>query len=148
MAYFPGAGQVLAIQKTPTIVHFSLQYDDPSATYEIPIPAGTFVHNIGTFVTQAFTTSGSNASLTIGDDSSATNYMATTDTVLQTIDTVTTLASGAGETNATGKYYATANSLNFTFVAASAGATAGKVVGWVILSNVKFDGIPTAAAAA
>lgn len=148
MAYFPPAGEVIARTQTPTLVHFSLQYDDASGTYTIPLPAGTFVHEIGTFVSQAFTTSGSNASLAIQSNGASADYMATTDTVLQTIDTVTTLASGAGEASATGKYYATATTLDFVFVAASAGATAGKVIGWVLLSNVRNNGIPAAAAAA
>lgn len=146
MAYFPGVDQVIAAIKSDTLVHFCLTYADASGTYTIPLPAGTFVHNIGTFVSEAFTTSGSNASLEIGDGDGASGYMATTDTVLQTIDTVVTLASGAGEAKATGDYYPTDDTLDFTFVAATAGATAGKVVGWVRLSNVKNDGIPAAAA--
>lgn len=147
MAYFPSAGEVIARIKAATLVHFSLQYNDAAGTYTIPIPAGTFVHGGGTFVSQAFTTSGANASLTAGDSGSATSYMDTTDTVLQTIDTTFTPFSGAGETNATGKYYPTATNLSFVFVPAASGATAGKVVGWVKMSNVTNDGIPTAAAA-
>jgi hypothetical protein len=148
MAYFPGSDEVIASLRAATLVHFSLQYDDASGTYTVPVPAGTFVHEIGTFVSEAFTTSGANAALTIGDGGAATGFMASTDTVLQTIDTVTTLASGAGETYATGKYYPTADTIDFAFTPAASGATAGKVVGFVIMSNVKLDGIPSAAAAA
>lgn len=147
MAYFPPAGEVIARIKAGTLVHFSLQYDDADGTYTIPLPAGTFVHNIGTFVSEAFTTSGANASLAVQGNGASADYMATTDTVLQTIDTVTTLASGAGEASATGKYYPTATTLDFVFVPAASGATAGKVIGWAKLSNVRNDGIPAAAAA-
>lgn len=145
MANFPGTTKRASVL-ADTVVHFALTYADASGTYTVPIPAGTFVKEIGTFVSEAFTTSGSNASLEIGDGSAAAGYMATTDTVLQTIDTVTTKASGAGETYATGKYYPTADTIDFAFVKASAGATAGKVVGYVQYSCVSNDGIAAAAA--
>lgn len=145
MAYLPGTTKRTSAL-ADTVVHFSFNYADASGTYQIPLPAGCFVKEIGTFVSEAFTTSGSNASLTIGDSAGAANYMAANDVVLETIDTVTTLASGAGETNATGKYYATADYIRLVFTAASAGATAGKVLGYVRYSSVSNDGIPAAAA--
>lgn len=145
MAYIPGTLKRTSAL-TDTTVHFAITYADATGTFRINVPAGTFVKEIGTFVSQAFTTSGSNASLSIGDSSSATNYMATNDVVLETIDTVTTKASGAGETNATGKYYSSADYILLTFTAATAGATAGKVLGYVTYSCVSNDGIPVAAA--
>jgi hypothetical protein len=141
MARFPGVGEVRIDARGLTLCHFELGFADASGTYTIPVKAGTFVHDIGTFVTTAFTTSGSNASLAIGDGNSAAGYMATTDTALQTIDTVVTRASTSGEAYATGEYYSVDDTIDFVFVAASAGATAGKVKGFVVMSNVYNDGI-------
>lgn len=144
MARFPGVSEVRIDARGLTLVHFELTYDDVAGTYTIPVKSGTFVHEIGTFVTTAFTTSGANASLTIGDGGSATGYMATTDTVLQTIDTVTMLASTAGEAYATGKFYSVDDTIDFAFVPAASGATAGKVKGFLVMSNVFNDGISAA----
>jgi hypothetical protein len=150
-AIFLGQAELFAAQRTPSIVHFQIKWSEDgtnalaSQTFTIPVKAGTFVHEVSTFVSEAFTTSGSNASLAIGDGTSANGYLATTDTVLQTIDTATTSSRAAGEAFANGKYYAVDDTLDFVFVAAASGATAGCVKGFVVLSNVTLDGIEPAA---
>jgi hypothetical protein len=146
MAYFPPPDEIMAISRTPTVVHFSIDSNDGTATYTIPVKAGTFVHAVCTFVSEAFTTGGANASLAIGDGSSAAGYLATTDTVLQTIDTAVTTSAAGGEAYAGGKYYSADDTIDFAFTAAASAATAGKVVGFVVMSSVRLDGIPAAAA--
>jgi hypothetical protein len=151
MAIFLQQAEIFASQRTPSIVHFEIKWSDdgstalPSQTFTIAVKAGTFVHEVCTFVSEAFTTSGSNASLAVGDGSSANGYLATTDTVIQTIDTATTSSRASGEAYANGKYYSVDDTIDFVFVAATAGATAGCVKGFVVLSNVTLDGIEPAA---
>jgi len=146
MPYLPPPDEILAIGRTPTVVHFSFDSNDASGTYTIPVKAGMFVHAVCTFVSEAFTTSGNNAALNIGDGGSASGYLATTDTVLQTIDTAVTTAAAGGEAYAGGKYYSADDTIDLVFLAANTGGTAGKVVGYVVLSSVRLDGIPAAAA--
>lgn len=146
MAYLPNQDEVLATMRAPTVVHFSFNFSDTSATYTIPVKAGTFVHAVSTFVSQAFTTSGSNAALNVGDGSSTSGFLATTDCVLQTIDTAVTTSAAGGEAYAGGKYYSADDTIDFVFLAADAGATAGKVVGFVTMSSLRLDAIPAAAA--
>ena len=129
------------------VAPFMIQYDAAAGTYNVPLPPGAMVTDIYWFVSEAFTTSGSNASLTIGDADAVDNYADATDTALQTLDTVAAKASGAGQTKATGDYYPTGDNIKLVFTPASAGATAGKIVGGVKFFVVTNGGIPAAAAA-
>jgi hypothetical protein len=150
-AIFLDMPENFAQQRTPSIVHFQIKWSAdgtnalPSQTFTIPVAAGTFVHEVCTFVSEAFTTGGANASLKVGDGADGNGYLNTTDTVLQTIDTATTSSRTAGEAFANGKYYSVDDTLDFVFVAAASAATAGCVKGFVVLSNVTLDGIEPAA---
>lgn len=141
MANFPGVSEIRVDARTNTLVHFDVNYNDAAGTYTIPVKAGTFVHEIGTFVKTAFTTSGANASLTAGDGDSAHGYLDTGDTALETIDTAVTQTRAAGEAYAGGKYYAVDDTIDFVFVPAAAGATAGRVIGYAVLSHISNAGL-------
>jgi len=141
MAKIPSSAELLAVQKTPTVVHFEITSADSSQTFSIPVKAGTFVHQVATFVQVAFTAATGTPSLKIGDSSNLNGYLDTSDVVVGTIDTATTSSFAGGEAFAYGKYYAVNDSIKLTFVAATTGGTAGTVKGFVVLSNVKLDGI-------
>jgi uncharacterized protein YfaS (alpha-2-macroglobulin family) len=126
---------------------FSINYNAASGTYNVPLPPGALVFDIHYMVTEAFTTSGSNASLTIGDTDGADVYAAANDISLETVDTVAEKTSADGQTKATGDYYPTGDNIKLVFTAATAGATAGKIVGAVLYTCISNGGIPTAAAA-
>lgn len=151
MAIFLQQAEIFAAQRTPSIVHFQIKWSDDgstalaSQTFTIPVKAGTFVQEVGIFVSEAFTTSGSNASLKIGDGVDDDGFLTVAATAIQTIDTVTTLASASSTAYATGKYYSVDDTIDFVFVAATAGASAGCVKGFVVLSNVSLEGIEPAA---
>lgn len=125
---------------------FAITYDTASGAYDVPLPPGALVLDVQWQVTEGFTTSGSNAALTIGDAAAADGYAKAADTALETLDTVAAKASGAGEAYATGKYYPTGGVVRLTFTKASAGATAGKIVGAVLFTCVTNGGIDAAAA--
>lgn len=163
-AIFPGQSELFAVQRTPSILHFQIKWSDDgttalsSQTFTIPVKAGTFVHKVGTFVSEAFTTSGANASLKVGDGSDDDGYLTTAQIALQTIDTTITLSDIDGvidrtaatpavrsaatqNTYCNGKYYSVDDTIDFVFVAAASGATAGCVKGFIVVSNVSNDGI-------
>lgn len=146
-AIFPSQAELFAVQRTPSILHFQIKWSAdgttalPSQTFTIPLKAGTFVHEVCTFVSEAFDTTGAAASLKVGDGADGNGFLNTSDTVLGTIDTATTSSRAAGEAFANGKYYSVDDTLDFVFVAAASGATAGCVKGFVVLSNVSNDGI-------
>lgn len=150
-AIFLDSAENFAMQRTPSIVHFQIKWSSdgstklPSQTFTIPVAAGTFVQEVGVFVSEAFTTGGANASLKIGDGDDDDGFLTTAAVALQTIDTVTTLASASSTAYATGKYYSVDDTIDFVFVAAASAATAGCVKGFVVLSNVTNDGIEPAA---
>lgn len=141
MAKIPTSAELLAVQRTPTVVHFEITSADSSQVFAIPVKAGTFVHQVATFVQTAFTAASGTPSLKIGDGDDLKGYLDTSDTVIGTIDTAVTSSIGGGEAFAGGKYYAVDDTIDLTFVAATTGGTAGKVKGFVVLSNVKLDGI-------
>lgn len=141
MAKIPVSAELLTVQRVPTVVHFEITSADASQTFSIPVKAGTFVHQVTTFVSTAFTAATGTPSLKIGDPSNLNGYLNTSDVDLANIDTAAMSSIGGGEAFAGGKYYAVDDSIKLTFVAATTGGTAGKVKGFVVLSNVKLDGI-------
>lgn len=139
---FPGADEVLASIKAATIVHFQLGFDTPTGTYTIPVPAGTFVHVVGTVVSEVF--DATTPTLTVGDGDDVDGYLDNTDIALGTALTVTTpavkLAEDGGNPYANGKYYPTADTIDFIWDDGTSGTT-GQLKGFVIMSNVKLDGL-------
>jgi len=163
-AIFLNTAENFAAVRAPSIVHFQIKWSADgtnalaSQTFTIPVKAGTFVHLVSTFVSEAFTTSGAAASLKVGDGGDDDGFLKTTQIALGTIDTRATrsdfhgiidvdnatpaLLSAANQNPyALGKYYSVDDTIDFVFVAAASGATAGCVKGFVVLSNVTNDGI-------
>lgn len=138
MAKIPSSAELLAVQKTPTVVHFEITAADATQVFAIPVKAGTFVHQVATFVSTAFN-GASTPSLKIGDGTNLNGYLNTSDVDLANVDTAATSSIGGGEAFAGGKYYSVDDTIDLTFVLGA--STAGKVKGFVVLSNVKLDGI-------
>lgn len=148
MAVFPAQAELFAAQRTPTVVHFQVVWDDAAAaaskTFTIPVKAGTFVHYVGTYVTTAFNTSGANAALIVGDGDNDDGFLESGDTIIQTLDTAAnSLANGAAYEK--GKFYVVDDTIDVKFTAAASGASAGCVKGFVVMSLAPFDGVPASA---
>ena len=118
MAKFPKSAELLAVQRTPTVVHFEILGSDASQTFTIPVKAGTIVHLAGVQVSTQFTSA---SSLVVGG--------ATFDLDAATGTTVSVSAA---------QYFAADGNLNLVL---TNGGSAGVVKGFVVMSNVKLDGI-------
>lgn len=150
MAKIPKSAELLAVQRTPTAVHFEITVADAAQTFSIPVKAGTFVHYVATVVPVAFAATGDGsgaATLTVGDSASLSGFLGTNDTVLGVQATSNAIKSSfsGGEAYAQGKYFAADSSILLTFantlVPGTTGTVAGVVKGFVVMSNVKLDGI-------
>ena len=137
-ANFPG--------EVPTMVAVELDYDDASATYQVPVEAGTLVINVWGVVVTAF--NGTSPTLNVSDSDSATSYYLTnTNLALATALSAGTPAvknaSVTGTSNAygNGKYYGAAGNVNFVWVKATATPTTGRWLGFVQMYNVLNSGL-------
>lgn len=132
--------------KALIVVPFQLDYASPTGTYSITVPAGYAVKEIVTVVTEVF--DATTPSLTIGDGSDAAGYMDNTDIALGTAATATTpaLKNSRNSLNpyANGKYYATADTVDFAWDDGTSGTT-GVLKGWIEMINVKNGGVPAGA---
>lgn len=127
-------------------VHFEIRYDLASGTYPIfQVPAGTFVHTVGTVVYQAMDGS---PTLTIGDGDDTDGYLDSTDIAPGTAGSVTTpaikLSEDGGNPYANGKYYAVADTIDAVWVIGTS-PTTGVLKGFITYSDVTLDGIAVAA---
>lgn len=139
---FGVSAEYRASVKAQTVVHFELNYDAPAGTYTIPVKAGTFVDYIATVVTTAF--NATSPSLKVGDGSDDDGFGDNTDIALATAATATTpaikLSRNSSNPYANGKYYAADDTIDFVFDPGTSG-TAGVLKGFVVMSNVKNDGL-------
>lgn len=128
--------------KAPTLVHFELNYDAASGTFTIPVKAGTFVHKVVTVVKTAF--NATSPALTVGDGDDADGYLTSVNVALATAGTGTAPAvkdsSGIANPYQFGKYYAADDTIDFAWTQGTSG-TAGVLKGYVVMSNVKNDGL-------
>ena len=152
MAKIINVAEISAAVRASSVVHFELTKADLSSvvstavTFKIPVKAGTIVHHIGTNVTTAFNTGGSNqVTLAVGDSGSATAFLTTTDTGVQTLNRA--MDTYLATTPIKNKYYAADDYILLTLTSpdAFAATPAGCVKGYIVFSNVQYDGIlPTA----
>lgn len=130
--------------RCPAVLHFELDYSTPTATYTIPVKAGTFVHQVGTVVTVAF--DATSPSLTIGDGDDADGFLDSTDIALGTAATATTpaikLAEDGGNPYANGKLYTADDTIDLVWDDGTSG-TVGVLKGFILFSNVSMDGLAT-----
>lgn len=142
MAKFPGTAEVRVSALTPAIAHVELIKTDTAGTYTVPVKAGTFVHQVGVVVTEAF--DGTGASLKVGDGIVDTGFLDSAGIALATAATgavpAVKLSENGGRPYANGKYYATDDTIDFVFAPGTT-PTTGKLKGFVILSSVRNDGI-------
>jgi hypothetical protein len=89
-----------------------VDYNDASATYNIPIYQNTFVLDVLVDITTAFT-GGSTATIAIGDSAAANNYLQTGDITVTATGIVK--ASGQARTNAKGKLYTANDNIKVAF---------------------------------
>jgi len=141
MAKFPGQSEVIASIRAATLVHFQLSKDDPTGTYSIPVPAGTFVHEVATNVAEVCD---GTPTLTAGDTSDVDGYLTSAQIAPGTAGSVTTpeviRASSVANPYRYGKYYAVAGTVDFIWTKGTS-PTTGQIKGFVQMSNVKLDGI-------
>lgn len=141
MARFPGVGEIRVDARGRTQVFFELNYDDASGTYTIPVKKGTFVHEVATVVQTACD---GTPTLKVGDGDDDDGFLVSTDIAPATAATVTTPAIKASTAIANpyryGKYYSVEDTIDFIWVKGTS-PTAGKIKGYVVMSNVYNDGL-------
>ena len=147
MAHFLTTSEISAAIRAVTIVHFDIRFDDASATFTIPVKAGTLVHEVGAAVTTAFTSTSPDLVVGDGDDDNGYLQASALDLDLSTATNVNLIVSSAATTNGYryGRYYPSDDTIDFVWTQGSGTKTAGSLKGFVKLSNVQYDGIPTAA---
>lgn len=120
---FAGRGHVWQVAE--------ILYSFASDTYTLTIPAGTLV--LGTFTVVTEVCDGS-PTLTVGDGDDADGFQDSTDIVPGTALSVTTpavkLAENSSNPYANGKYYPTADTLDFVWVKGTSPTTGRIVVGY------------------
>jgi flagellar hook protein FlgE len=126
--------------------HVEFTHVDGDYTVSIPVESGTYVGpgGVSVVVETAFDSTGTNASLLIGVEGDTDALMNATSSAIQTQSagsgTAPKIAANS-EANLNGYYFEEDGKLVLTFTAASAGATAGKAIARVVLSNVVNSGI-------
>ena len=139
MAKFPTQDYLQVPLPVYTCTHVELVVGDAAGTYTVPAPAGTRVAGGGTVVAIVFDGS---PTLTIGDGDDVDGYLDNTDIALTTALTVTTpavkLFEDGGNPYANGKYYPTADTVDYIWDPAA--ATTGRLIGWVDHINVREAG--------
>jgi hypothetical protein len=142
MANFPKTAEIRVTARTASGVWCELTYEDPAATYTLPIKAGQGVRSTSfSVVKTAFNDS---PTLTIGDGSDVDGFQDNSDIALGTAATATTpavkLFSASGNPYANGKVYLVDDTVDFIWNPAA--ATAGVVRFYVELtSKMEHDGV-------
>lgn len=146
MANFPKTAELRVTARTATGVWCELNYDDPAATYTIPVKKGQAVIYGATNVLTAF--DATTPTITIGDGSDADGYADNTDVALATARTATTPAfkpfSGLGQPYANGKLYTADDTIDVAWNPGT-GGTAGKLLIYIEFASApSHDGITVA----
>lgn len=128
--------------RAPIVVAFQLDYNTPSGTYTIPVPAGYKVDQVNTVVTQAFD---GTPTLKIGDGDDDDGYLDNTDIAPGTARSVTTpaekLSRNGGNPYANGKTYDVDDTIDLTWVKGTA-PTMGVLKGCVVFIKRAKGGVP------
>ena len=112
------------------VVRKEFLFSDPASNViRIPIEKGRTVLEVRTHTLAAFT--GGSPTVSVGDSANATNYLATTDSTITTLNNMSR-SSLCAQTNKSGKYYATTDYILLTF---SASLTAGKIAISLVMSG-------------
>lgn len=101
-----------------------VDFNDPNATFTIPLYQNTFVEDVSVVVVTPFS-AGSTATLKVGDSAAVNGYLDSADLVLTAAGV--TKASGAARANQKGKLYAASDNIKLTFVP-NAADTAGQLL--------------------
>jgi len=145
MSKFITQAEISTAARAVSIVHFEIQHGDADATFSIPVKAGTFVHEAGVIVTEAFTST--SPSVKVGVSGTLEGFIQAANVTLGSVsaDLPVVSSAAAANTNRYGRYFPTDSNVLVTWVQGTGTKTAGCLKGFIKLSNVQYDGIEPAA---